>query len=40
MAIVGKNFAVLERGSIRLSGFLTWLVWAMIHVMFLPQIQT
>jgi NADH dehydrogenase len=39
MAVVGKNFAVLERGSIRLSGALIWLLWAMIHVMFLPQLQ-
>jgi NADH dehydrogenase len=39
MAVVGKNFAVLERGRIRLSGFLTWLVWVFIHVMFLPQLQ-
>jgi NADH dehydrogenase len=39
MAVVGKNFAVLERGRIRLSGFMTWLVWVFIHVMFLPQLQ-
>jgi NADH dehydrogenase len=39
MAVVGKNFAVLERGRIRLTGFLTWLIWVFIHVMFLPQFQ-
>jgi NADH dehydrogenase len=39
MAVVGKNFAVLERGRIRMSGFITWLVWVFIHVMFLPQLQ-
>src|SRR6266516_4951361 len=39
MAVVGKNFAVLERGRIRMSGFVTWLVWVFIHVMFLPQLQ-
>ena len=39
MAVVGKNFAVLERGRIRVSGFLIWLVWVFIHVMFLPQLQ-
>ena len=39
MAVVGKNFAVLQRGRVRLSGILTWLVWALIHVMFLPQVQ-
>ena len=39
MAVVGKNFAVLERGRIRMSGFVTWLIWVFIHVMFLPQLQ-
>ena len=39
MAVVGKNFAVLERGKLRLSGFTIWVVWALIHVMFLPQAQ-
>ena len=39
MAVVGKNYAVLERGSLRTSGFLTWLVWAFVHVLTLPQLQ-
>jgi NADH dehydrogenase len=39
MAVVGKNFAVLERGRIRMSGFVTWLTWVFVHVMFLPQLQ-
>src|SRR5882724_107756 len=39
MAVVGKNFAVLERGRIRMSGFTTWLLWVLIHVMFLPRLQ-
>ena len=39
MAVVGKNFAVLERGRIRTSGFITWLVWVFVHLMFLPQLQ-
>jgi NADH:ubiquinone reductase (H+-translocating) len=39
MAVVGKNFAIIEAGSIRMSGFLTWLVWAILHVMALPQLQ-
>jgi NADH:ubiquinone reductase (H+-translocating) len=36
---VGKNFAVMESGRIRLAGFTAWLVWAFIHLMFLPQLQ-
>jgi NADH dehydrogenase len=39
MAVVGKNFAILERGHLRMSGFVTWLVWCVLHVMSLPQPQ-
>jgi NADH:ubiquinone reductase (H+-translocating) len=39
MAVVGKNFAVLEAGRLRTTGFLTWLVWAVLHVLALPQLQ-
>ena len=39
MAVVGKNFAILERGKLQMSGTLTWILWAVIHVMFLPQVQ-
>jgi len=35
MAVVGKSFAVLQSGKIRLSGFLAWLAWAGIHIQFL-----
>ena len=39
MAVVGKNFAILEAGYFRSSGFVTWLVWAALHVLALPQLQ-
>ena len=39
MAVVGKNYAVLERGLLHTSGFLTWLVWAFVHILSLPQLQ-
>jgi NADH dehydrogenase len=39
MAVVGKNYAVLERGWLRTSGFLTFLVWALVHILSLPQLQ-
>ena len=39
MAVVGKNYAVLERGWVRTGGFLTWLVWAFVHILALPQLQ-
>jgi NADH:ubiquinone reductase (H+-translocating) len=39
MAVVGKNFAIMESGRIRLAGFTAWLAWAFIHLLFLPQLQ-
>jgi NADH:ubiquinone reductase (H+-translocating) len=35
MAVVGRGFAILESGKVRLSGFLVWLVWATVHLQFL-----
>ena len=35
MAVVGKGFAVLQSGKIRLSGFVAWLAWAAVHLEFL-----
>jgi len=37
MAVVGKGFAVLESGRLRLSGFLAWMAWAAVHLEFLAQ---
>jgi NADH:ubiquinone reductase (H+-translocating) len=39
MAVVGKNFAIMESGRIRLTGLTAWLAWAFVHLMFLPQLQ-
>src|SRR5690606_1095870 len=33
MATVGRGFAVLSRGRVRLSGFLGWLGWLFVHLM-------
>jgi NADH:ubiquinone reductase (H+-translocating) len=35
MAVVGKGFAVLQSGKIKTSGFVAWLVWAFVHLLFL-----
>lgn len=35
MAVVGKNFAVLESHKVRVSGLVAWLAWALIHLQFL-----
>jgi NADH dehydrogenase FAD-containing subunit len=37
LAVVGKNFAVLQSGKVHMSGFFAWLVWAAIHLQFLAQ---
>ena len=39
MAVVGKNFAIMESGRLRMSGFATWLVWVFLHLLSLPQLQ-
>ena len=39
MAVVGKDFALLEAPGIRMHGRLAWLVWAFLHIGSLPQIQ-
>jgi NADH dehydrogenase FAD-containing subunit len=35
MAVVGKGFAVLQSGRIRMSGFFAWIAWAFIHLQYL-----
>ena len=37
LAVVGKGFAVLQSGKVRVSGFLAWMVWAAVHLQFLAQ---
>lgn len=37
LAVVGKNFAVLQSGRVMMSGFLAWLVWALIHIQCLAE---
>lgn len=33
MATVGRNLAVAEMGRIRLSGFIAWVAWMLVHLM-------
>jgi NADH dehydrogenase FAD-containing subunit len=37
LAVVGKNFAVLQSGRVMMSGFVAWLVWGLIHIQFLAS---
>jgi NADH:ubiquinone reductase (H+-translocating) len=39
MAVIGKNFAIMESGRFKLAGIIPWFIWAFMHVMFLPQLQ-
>jgi NADH:ubiquinone reductase (H+-translocating) len=40
MAVVGRNFALLERRGIQTAGSVTWFIWGCIHLVFLPQVQS
>ncbi len=35
LAVVGKGFAVLQTGKLRISGLSAWLIWAFVHLEFL-----
>jgi NADH:ubiquinone reductase (H+-translocating) len=35
--VVGKGFAVMESGKFKLSGYLAWMAWLVVHVSFLAQ---
>jgi NADH dehydrogenase len=35
MAIIGKNYAVVRAGKLRLQGFIAWLAWLFVHIAFL-----
>src|SRR5262245_45445748 len=37
MAIIGKKFAILESGKVKLSGFPALMAWSAIHLAYLPQ---
>lgn len=38
MAVVGRNFAVLEIGGFRLAGFFAWVAWGLVHLLFLATV--
>jgi NADH:ubiquinone reductase (H+-translocating) len=37
MAVVGKGFAIMQSGKLKMSGFMAWLAWAAVHLEFLAQ---
>jgi NADH dehydrogenase FAD-containing subunit len=38
MAVVGKGYAILQSGKVRMHGLIAWLAWAFIHITFLAQL--
>jgi len=34
--VIGRGFAILDAGFVKLSGFSAWLAWAFVHIAFLP----
>jgi len=36
MAVIGRGFAILDSGPVKLSGRPAWLAWALVHLLFLP----
>jgi NADH dehydrogenase FAD-containing subunit len=38
MAVVGKGYAILQSGKVKLHGLIAWLAWAFIHITFLAQL--
>src|SRR5262249_39166728 len=39
MAVVGKGYAILQSGKVKLHGRVAWLAWAFIHIAFLAQLS-
>jgi NADH dehydrogenase len=37
MAVIGRNAAVAWIGSMKFSGFIAWMMWMFIHIMFLIE---
>ncbi len=35
MATIGRNAAVMQTGMIKMSGLFAWLIWGVVHIMFL-----
>lgn len=40
MAVIGRGAAVAEIFGIRLSGFVAWLIWVFVHLMYLVNFES
>ena len=39
LATIGRSRAVLEAGKIKMSGFIAWLAWLFIHILYLARFE-
>lgn len=37
LAVIGRNAAVADLGTVRASGFMAWVIWAIIHIAYLIE---
>ncbi len=37
LAVIGRNAAVAEIGPVKLQGFIAWLIWIFVHIVFLVE---
>ncbi len=40
MAVIGRSHAIADFGRIRLTGFLAWLTWSLVHLMLLVDFRS
>ena len=40
MAVIGRSRAIADFGSFRLTGFLAWLAWSLVHLMLLVDFRS
>lgn len=39
MATIGRSLAIAQTGNLRFSGFIAWLMWLFIHIMYLVEFE-
>jgi NADH dehydrogenase len=40
MAVIGRSHAIADFGKVRLTGFLAWLTWSLVHLMLLVDLRS
>jgi NADH dehydrogenase len=40
LAVIGRNSAVADFGKVRLHGFIAWVLWVFVHLMYLVQFRS